>query len=625
MNFYATILFFIVLFSTLSQADTTPYDPIFHVFVPQHWINDPNGPYRDSLSGKIHLYMQYNPFGAVWGNMSWYHITSEDYVKWERQEDPSMTNDRWYDLRGAYSGTMINNLLGDPVVLYACVENAGAELSNPDIQRLCIANPPKADLKGKRALGIFEKSSINPVLGEDDVPGLVDLNNFRDPTELWADPAHPNEWLLAAIARVKDDEGDNAHVVLFRTADPTFQSGYQFSHTLYTYHLEPMLECPDFFTVDNTNGYFLKLTTMKARREFVVYGNYQMDKKKDQYVYVEDPDRTPTFMDFGPYYASKSFYDPILKRRMIWGWVPEEIEEELYLKVQGWAGVQVLRGIAYDAKQKRLKYPPIPELKALRKARLLNKTLTLSSGGASTVLSPFEAGTMHQEIIAKFTLPANLFDETKVYTKENAPEVGLRIRTNADGSEYTTVALKMPAATPESNVCHECTYPKSLNTLFKTYLIKKDKEAEMNCSKECAKERNCESWILQETENKDIMQCTLLWDYSLKDPTSNKVSSSGVVNEPILYLERNKSGTIGYNLPLHGRAPLASNTELELHVFVDGNIIEIFKDDGLQIISGRVYISDGVAHSGVGFYTRNTGDALVSANIQAFSMGSMWK
>ncbi|CCW71032.1 unnamed protein product [Phytomonas sp. Hart1] len=626
MKFYASILIFIVLLSTLSHADTSPYDPIFHIYTPQRWINDPNGPYRDSVTGKIHLYMQYNPHGAIWGNMSWYHVTSDDYVKWVRSESLSMTNDRWYDLHGAYSGTMINNHLGDPVAIYTCAEGAGEDLVSqgmPDIQRLCIANPSKADLKGKRTLDIFEKSPFNPVLSELDVPGLVHLNNLRDPTELWPDPAHPNEWLIALVARVKDDEGDNAHVVLFRTEDPTFQTGYKFSHSLYKYFNEEMLECPDFFTVDTNNGYFLKLTTMGARRDFMVYGKYQMDRKKKQYVYVEDTGRTPTFMDYGPYYASKTFYDPILKRRMIWGWVPEEMEEEQNVRIQGWAGVQVLRDIVYDAKQKRLKYPPIPQLKALRKARLLSKSLALSSDAVSTVLSP-EVGTMHLEIIAKFNFPANLFDNSKGYTKENAPEVGLRIRTNADGSEYTNVALRMPAAEADANICDACTYAIGRNTSFKVYPINSKKNPVLNCSKECAKERTCMSWALHEIETKDMVQCSLYWDHSSKVSIPNKIVSSGVVNEPLLYLERNKSGTIGYNFPLHGRAPLASSTELELRIFVDSSVIEVFKDDGLQIISGRVYIPDGVAHSGVALYTRNTGDVPVTANIQVFSMSSIW-
>ncbi|CCW71252.1 unnamed protein product [Phytomonas sp. Hart1] len=300
------------------------------------------------------------------------------------------------------------------------------------------------------------------------------------------------------------------------------------------------------------------------------------------------------------------------------------MEQEQNVKVQGWAGVQVLRDIVYDAKQKRLKYPPIPQLKALRKVRLLTKTLVLSSDTVSTVLNPSEAETIHLEIIAKFTFPANLFDNSKGYTKENAPEVGLRIRTNSDGSEYTNVALMMPAAEVDANICDACTYAIGRNASFKVYPINSNKNPVLNCSKECAKERTCMSWALHEIETKGMVQCSLYWDHSSKVSIPNKIVSSGVVNEPLLHLERNKSGTIGYNFPLHGRAPLASSTEFELRIFVDGSVIEVFKDDGLQTISGRVYIPDGVAHSGVGLYTRNTGDVPVSANIQVFSMGSIW-
>ncbi|CCW72153.1 unnamed protein product [Phytomonas sp. Hart1] len=627
MNLYTSILILIVLFSTLSQADTSPCDPIYHIYTPQHFSSDPNGPYRDSVTGKIHLYMQYNPHGAVWGDMSWYHVTSDDYIKWERREIISMTNDHWYDLRGVFSGAMMNNQFGDPVVIYTCTQLASEEdiaQDRYDIQRVCIANPPKADLEGKRTLDVLEKSPLNPVLSKKDVPGLVYLNNLRDPTEVWPDPAHPNEWLFGLVARIKDDDGDGTHVALFRTTDPTLQSGFKFSHSLYKFYLEPILECPDLFTVDSTNGYFLKLSTMKARREFVVYGKYQLDEAIDQYVYVEDTDRTNTFTDYGPYFASKTFYDPILKQRLIWGYIPEEMEQGLYLKDHGWAGVQILRSIAYDEKQKRLKFPPIPQLEALRKARLLDMTLTLSSGATSTVLTPSEAGTMYQEIIAKFTFPDTLFDETKGYTKENAPEVGLRIRTNADESEYIHVALRMPAADPDANFCDECTPQGVDSTLFKTRSIKNDQEAEMDCSKECVKERTCMLWALHEIETPDMVQCSLYWNHSSKVPTPDKVVSSGVVNEPILYLERHKSGTMGFNFPHHGRAPLASSTEFELRIFIDGSIIEVYKDDGLQIITGRVYIPDEVGHSGVGFYTRNTGDAHVKANIQVYSMGNIW-
>eukprot|EP00796_Vickermania_ingenoplastis_P005569 gene5569-biopygen3402 len=65
--------------------------------------------------------------------MSWYHVTSEDYVKW-RHEPVAMYNDLWYNHWGVYSGGMQNNNLSVPVVVYTCVEVE-------NLQRQCIANP----------------------------------------------------------------------------------------------------------------------------------------------------------------------------------------------------------------------------------------------------------------------------------------------------------------------------------------------------------------------------------------------------------------------------------------------------------------------------------------------------
>lgn len=47
--------------------------PIAHVLPRSNWCNDPNAPMY--YGGKYHLFMQYNPDAAKWGNIHWYHVT----------------------------------------------------------------------------------------------------------------------------------------------------------------------------------------------------------------------------------------------------------------------------------------------------------------------------------------------------------------------------------------------------------------------------------------------------------------------------------------------------------------------------------------------------------------------
>ncbi|KAH8714634.1 glycosyl hydrolase [Ilyonectria robusta] len=60
------------------------YRPQVHFSPPQHFMNDPNGMFRDS-NGTWHLYYQYNPKGIVAGNQHWGHATSEDLYHWTNQ------------------------------------------------------------------------------------------------------------------------------------------------------------------------------------------------------------------------------------------------------------------------------------------------------------------------------------------------------------------------------------------------------------------------------------------------------------------------------------------------------------------------------------------------------------
>ncbi|KAJ0458351.1 putative sucrose:sucrose fructosyltransferase [Helianthus annuus] len=54
--------------------------------------------------GWYHLFYQYNPHSAIWGNITWGHAVSKDLINWFHLPR-AMVPDHWYDLKGVMTGS----------------------------------------------------------------------------------------------------------------------------------------------------------------------------------------------------------------------------------------------------------------------------------------------------------------------------------------------------------------------------------------------------------------------------------------------------------------------------------------------------------------------------------------
>lgn len=154
------------------------YRPKFH-FSPEHgWMNDPNG--MVYLDGEYHLFFQYNPYGSMWGNMSWGHAVSTDMVSWTYLPT-ALTPD---SLGAIFSGSAVidvNNTAGfGKNAMVAIFTSCGKT------QQQSIAYSTD---KGRT----FTKYAKNPVLPN---PGITD---FRDPKVSWNEAA--NQWVMALATK----------------------------------------------------------------------------------------------------------------------------------------------------------------------------------------------------------------------------------------------------------------------------------------------------------------------------------------------------------------------------------------------------------------------------------------
>ncbi|XP_078448103.1 beta-fructofuranosidase 1-like [Wolffia australiana] len=364
----------------------------FHFQPEKNWMNDPDGPLF--YKGWYHLFYQYNPSSAVWGNISWGHAVSRDLVQWLHLP-LAMVPDRWYDANGVWTGSATLLPDGRVAMLYTGSTNASVQVQN-------LAFP--ANSSDPLLLQWVKHDAANPVLFPP--PGVSSLD-FRDPTTAWFSPGD-SSWRLAIGSKDRHRAGV---ALVYSTRD--FLSFELLDGVLHAVPGTGMWECVDLYPVavgglDGLDGaangdgvkHVLKASLDDDKHDYYAIGSYDLAAN----VWIPDDPSVDVGIglrvDYGKYYASKTFFDQEKRRRLLWGWIGETDSECTDL-LKGWASVQSIpRTVLLDQKTgKNLLQWPVEELETLRESASSFSRVEISPGS----VLPLDVGIATQlDIVAEF-------------------------------------------------------------------------------------------------------------------------------------------------------------------------------------------------------------------------------
>lgn len=644
LNFFLFVLLIVLLQGRWGSVEVWAvlYAPEYHGYWPGHWMGPPSAPIRDVASGKIDFYAECNANVSALNTQSsqgWYHFSSVNYSTWYRDNfSPLLGQHWWYNQEGTLAGSASFNSDGEEVVVYTCTGSDGKN-------RICQSTASTTVRSNQGLVTILSQSTLNPIFPSAatfETGPLAPGSSWNCPSRFWSiKNSSPNVWYLNAIAT---DINGSAMVGVFSTTDPLLLDGITYGSVMYRDGNFSRFGTPEFVDLTSSTAtltpvpssssftYLLKLTMVNAKRDYVVYGKLSFSNATGLPEFVEDASHPPTWVDLGTFQEAKVFTDSVTRTQRVVGYLPEDLVDPVAQAAQQkWSGaLSIPRVIRYDATEQRIAFAPMPEIKSIRQGKLYenvgspftfsstNETTSINDNGEifmkSLELSAIPSA--HHEIVVRFELPEGWMSTS--VEGEDAPEVGILLRATANFSFYTRVAVEMPT----TDSC-----PSAGGLLFRQIQLRgafNDKDLS-GCQGLCTENSMCEKWkvVLRPYG----MDCHL---YTAVEDSESEEGICGTqfacpTSSPYLVLDRSQSGTVGNSSTLRGRVALRTSQPqlLELRVFVDNSILEVFKDDGLETLSGRVYVPED--QNGMAIYAKNLkGGTNISAIVQVFSMDSMW-
>lgn len=300
-----------------------PLRPQFHLLPARGWMNDPDGPIF--WKNEYHMFFQYNPHAAVWGDMHWAHAASPDMIHWKHLPIALAPTPGGYDQDGCFTGSAVDDH-GTPTFIYTGVTSvppSEATLRDAlhnfrEVQCLATSRDPR--------LRTWEKLRA-PILT---APHDPKLTGFRDPC-LWRDG---KIWYMGIGSGQRKVGGQ---VLLYRSEDlrhweylhPLASGTWNGKQTVNPVDSGEMWECPDFFPLGKKHVLFYS-TGGK-----VIWETGELDPK--ELVFHSEK---AGLLDHGAYYAPKSQLDAH-GNRILWGWITETRPESEF-SAAGWAGCMSL-------------------------------------------------------------------------------------------------------------------------------------------------------------------------------------------------------------------------------------------------------------------------------------------
>jgi beta-fructofuranosidase len=368
------------LFAQGSLPQRLSHDPLrpqFHLLPARNWMNDPNGPIY--FNGHYHMFFQYNPLAATWGDMSWNHAVSPDMVHWKLLPVALTPTPNSPDSFGVFSGSAIAVSHGNAKRVYAVYtgtqksDDAHATIrdgANNVQESQCLAWSDDPML-------IHWTKDPQPIIARP--PAGLAITGFRDPS-IW----RQGDWYYMTVGSGIAKVG--GCVLLYRSPVLGDLKHWEYLHPLTssTWNGHPtsnpcddgeMWECPEFFPLGDPakgNAHVLIYSTLGK----VFWESGALDAATMKFTMHKRGE-----LDWGAFYAPKTQLDAH-GRRILWGWIPEKRSEDA-MRSAGWSGMMSLpRVLSLDA-DGTLRITIAEQVQQLRAGPL--KMEAMSSGIAATL------------------------------------------------------------------------------------------------------------------------------------------------------------------------------------------------------------------------------------------------